>query len=169
MDSPPNLLYLQPIPETELEQEQSFKLTPLPSMESLRRSCSDPTEPCEFYLVLQPSPELPEDDFRPRRDSGGFSFRSSSSSPGSSSSPLSSNLSGSSSNLSSGELELELEYLDHRLEQEKVPQSPTDLEPTIHQLFRRSGPAEQDIQATEQFIILDDIHQIIGGSEHTGI
>ena len=175
----PNLLFLEPIPESELgpQELKTSPLPPLPSMETLKRNNTS-EQPCQLYVILKSGGHntvqdsttfYTPDEFRPRRDSGsssGLSFRSLSSSP--------------SSNLSNGgDLELDtsldsmetgLEGMDMDMEgmqtmdiekSSDIPESPTALEPTIDQLFKRPGDFQR-IEAMEQFIILEDIHQIIG-------
>ena len=205
--SPPNLLFLEPIPASQLGgggEPQELKSAPLPSMDTLKRNnaTSNSSEPCQLYVILETG-EMEEgtattttlyaeqqDMLRPRRDSGSsstgqFSFRSLSASP------CSSNIS-----CSSGDLELDtsldsmetglqtvaesmdidmdtmqvVDTVHHTMDSIKqplmmekcadIPNSPTELEPTIDQLFRR--PDITRIEAMEQFIILEDIHQIIG-------
>ncbi len=46
---------------------------------------------------------------------------------------------------------------------EDIPESPTTLEPSIGQLFRRQQAQQtyQQVESMDQYVILDDIHQII--------
>ena len=131
-----------------------------------------------------------QDMFRPRRDSGSsstgqFSFRSLSASPCSSNISCSSGDLELDTSLDSMETGLQtvaegmdidmdtmqvMDTINHTVDSIKqplmmekcadIPNSPTELEPTIDQLFRR--PDITRIEAMEQFIILEDIHQIIG-------
>lgn len=153
---PSNLIFLEPIPESVFGKARVDKVAPLPSMHTLLPSVSHKNETCEYYVVLKNSDDFvsPVEDFRLRRDSGGstgFSFRSLSSSPD--------------STLSNTDIEMDgMESMDCE-DYEKgitvVPESPTDLVPTIDQLFSRPTP-DQRIDNMEQFVILEDIHQIIG-------
>jgi hypothetical protein len=43
---------------------------------------------------------------------------------------------------------------------EDIPESPTTLEPSIGQLFKRQQTYQQ-VETMDQYVILDDIHQII--------
>ena len=46
---------------------------------------------------------------------------------------------------------------------EDIPESPTTLEPSIGQLFKRHHQQQtyQQVESMDQYVILDDIHQII--------
>ena len=125
---------------------------------------------------------------RPRRDSGsstGFNLRSPSSSPNSSmsmsdfdydSSVLDSsmecvismvnvNMDSTTSTMTSATTNLPYEVMkcstngDKNLA-EDIPESPTTLEPSIGQLFKRQQTYQQ-VETMDQYVILDDIHQII--------
>ena len=114
------------------------------------------------------------DDFRPRRDSGGstgLSFRSLSASPNSSLS--------SATDMDTSMMDCSGDSLEKH-EEDGIPESPTDLFPTIDQLFKRGPPnqtatvmapsADQSPQlgSMDQMIILDDINQIIGETTPIG-
>ena len=159
---PSNFIFLEPIQESVFGKERADKVAPLPSMHTLLPSVSHKNETCEYYVVLKNSDDFvsPVEDFRLRRDSGGstgFSFRSLSSSPD--------------STLSNRDIEMDgmenmdgmdsMDCEDYEKGRTVVPESPTDLVPTIDQLFSRPTP-DQRIDNMEQFVILEDIHQIIG-------
>jgi len=164
-ENPPNLLYLKPIPEADLA--DSTKLPPMNTLKKMApMSTAEPV--CEYYVILNSAEDLsPFEELRPRRDSGsstGFSFRSMSASPNSS-------LAGTDVDLMDCS-----ESLDKH-DEDEIPGSPTDLFPTIDQLFKRipNQTVEADqlsdqrhLESMDQLIILDDIHQIIGETTSIG-
>ena len=162
---PPNLIFLEPISETMFEKGCNDNITPLPSMQTLRPSAPYKDEPCEYYVVLKTSEDFgssPTDNFRFRRDSGGssgFSFRSLSSSPDSTLCSTDIDMDGRDQMEGRDQMDC-TEYVKERTD---IPESPTDLVPTIDQLFSRPIH-DQRIDSMEQFVILEDIHQIIGES-----